>query len=217
MKFVIVCSTRTGSTMLNSAFNDHPDISGFDEAVFARDVTAENLNPPDPFIKYMRRWRYTHSLWYWYKHQIDPECPRDITSLVDKKILSDFIDWLYSLDKHVVFKLLWDHIIVFPFIVDLLKEKGVKVIYLTRDPQERVASMRAKFKIRFKTNKKLLKQTQKESEDIERWFPEHLKITYEEITQNTQVDEFPKEVSRKICNYLELPYYSFTAKSRKVR
>ena len=156
-------------------------------------------------------------MWYWYKHHIDAGCPRNITKLVDERILGEWLDWLYSLDKHVVFKLLWNHVDVFPAIVSLLKDREVKVIYLTRDPLERVASMREKFKIRFRTTRSLLKQTQREADHIVRWFPVHLQITYEEVTRNEHVGEFPTEVSQRLCDFLELPYFSFAAKSRKVR
>ena len=209
MKWIIACSNRTGSTMLNGAFEkSYADMSAFDEACTARDVTAKNLEAAGrpPFIKYMRKHRYTHSLWYWYKHHVDKTAPKDITNIVDKEILAKWLEWLYSQNKHVCFKLLWNHIVIFPFIVDVINNMDIKVLYLTRDPLQRAISYKNKFKSQ-KSHNQLIEEFNKEAEDLVRWFPKHLKITYEELTSDRDVKML--NGATKIFSYLEIYEYAF--------
>ena len=210
MNFIIVCSSRTGSTMLNSAFDNHPKISSFDEALTARGVRKDNLYPErqgikDPFIKFMRRWRFTHCLWFWMKHIKKWNVPFNADHFVTPDILFAYFDWLFSRDENVCFKLLHPHVKIFPFSVGVLKNFEVKVIHLTREPAGRVASMRAKFNPK-ESDEELLKITEKEYEDIAVWFPERLEIKYEEITEDKYIWQIPPVVVQKIFDYLELPY-----------
>ncbi len=222
MKFVIVCSSRTGSTMLNGGFNNHPKFSGFDEAMTARGVTYENLNPElqgnfDPYIKFQRQWRFSHCLWFWIKNIKKQDIPYNADTFIDRKILRKWLNWLYSRDENVVFKLLHPHVEIFPFCVDVLNEMSVKIIHLVRDEKERVASMRHKFNPK-ESDGKLLEITRQENDDIINWFPERLIITYEELTDNKEVTEFPKDVVKKMFDYIGVDYEpELTVWQKKVR
>ena len=223
MKFVIVCSSRTGSTMLNSAFNNHPKISSFDEAMTARGIREDNLYPErqgikDPYIKIQRRWRWEHCLWYWMKHINKWNVPFNADHLITPDILFAYFDWLFSRDENVCFKLLHPHVEIFPFSVTVLKGFEVKVIHLTREPAGRVASMRAKFNPK-ESDEELLRITEKEYQDIAMWFPERLEVSYEEITGDKEIKQIPPAVVQRMFDYLELPYepklYPQTMKVRR--
>ena len=85
---------------------------------------------------------------------------------------------------------------------------NVKVLYLTRDPLQRAISYKNKFKSQ-KSHNQLIEDFNKEAEDIELWFPEHLKITYEELTYDRDVKVLSEKATYKIFSYLELYEYPF--------
>ena len=195
--------------MLNGAFDkSYDNISAFDEACTARDVKAKNLlaEGRPPFIKYMRKHRYEHSLWYWYRNYYNQTAPSDITKLVDEELLHKWLTWLYSRNEHVCFKLLWNHIQIFPFIVDVIKDMNVRVIYLTRDSLQRSISYKNKFRSQ-KSYDSLIEEFDKQADDLVRWFPDHLKITYEELTGNMNVKCLDETATMKMFSYLGLYEY----------
>ena len=204
MKWVIVCSNRTGSTMLNAAFeNSYKSISAFGEACVAKKATEKFLQAEGrpPFIKWMRKYKYEHSLWYWYKNYRNGCTSDDISDWVDGNIIANWLTWLYSQNEHVCFKLMWNHIVKHPSIVDIIKFMDIKVIYLTRDPLQRAISYKNKFKAK-KSHAQLIEDFNKEAEDIETWFPEHCKVTYEALTHNKDVVVLSVEETTKMFSYL---------------
>lgn len=212
--FIIIASTRTGSTMLDSAFNNCEGISSFGECLSVRKINDSFLNHHDPIIAEKREWQNQHSLYTWYcmgRENIEHNIKDDV-----EKYINPWLDWLYSLDDNVGWKLLWNNIDRFPFIANIIKERNIKVIHLCRDFYNRVKSMKRKFKHLEKTSyKELLLESLYERENITKLFPNRLDIYYEELTGNTDTRIFPKEATEKIFNWLELPYQPLKPTIRK--
>lgn len=204
--FITISSTRSGSTMLDSAFNNCNDISSFGECISVRELNPYFFtNHKDPVILKLRRWHNDHSLYTWYKNNyINPLS--NISNIIED-LIPKWLDWLFTLDDSVSFKVLWNHCDIYPCLVDILNKRDIKVIYIKRNPVSRIKSMRNKFAhVKDMSDDELLRETELEQEDLKKWFPNRLDITFEELTGDKDTREFPYEITNKIFDYLELPY-----------
>jgi hypothetical protein len=207
MNFVIVSSTRTGSTMLDSAFKNCKNISSFGECISFRKLNEYFFtNHPDKTILDIRKYDNKHSLYSWYINT--HKNPKQNIKDEIHNLAEDWLNWLYSLDKSVCYKLLWNNAGLYnKCFVDYINKNQIKVLYLSRNPVNRVKSMKNKFlHLKNVSNEELIKETLKEQEDLKNWFPNRLNITFEELTNDKDTTEFPYEITKKIFDYLELEY-----------
>lgn len=215
--FVIIGSNRTGTTMLNSALNNCIGISSFGECLATKQRKYSFLNSDIESIKQLRNHSFKHSLFKWYKDN-NKECDNDIQKILNEKIIESWLDWLFKKNNTVGFKLLWNTINKFNKIgIDIpsiLNKKNIKVIYISRNPINRAISIKNKWRVKKSINE-LVEETLNEQKDLKNWFPNRLDITYEELTNNLDVREFPKNVSIKIFDYLELHFQSLKPTIKK--
>lgn len=210
-KFAIVSLTRTGSTMLDSAFNNCTDISSFGECMILKQLKESFLNSKREKIRFLRQYHFKHSLYSWYKSN-NPNCGNSIKNLLTGELIQNWYNWLYSLNLSVGQKILWESVNEFNStrkmenLQDIIKRNNIKIIYLSRNINDRIKSIRNKWKWNHIRDEELREMSMSQENDLLRWFPNHLKVTYEELTGNENIKEFPVDITRNIFNYLELSY-----------
>jgi len=200
--------TKYSSTMLDSAFDNCNGISSFGECTAVRQMKPHFLNSKRPIIKHLRNYHFNHSLYKWYIKKYSYE--ENIRHLLSDKIVNEWFDWIFSLNDTVGMKLLYEsfdgmnkHGVDLQFIV---RNRNIKIIYLNRSIEGRIKSIRNKWGWNHLSDDDLIKQHNERAEKLEKWFPERLNITFEELTNDMDSDLLQEEPTRKIFDYLELPY-----------
>jgi hypothetical protein len=116
MEAVILCQKRTGSTFLQEAIDSHPHISSFDEMFMV--VTELTERRGCELYKTMADKGY--------------DIPK-------------YLDWLASKDVNTVFRLIYNQNDTWG-VLKHIKERGMSIIHLRRDPVDVVVSLQCKFK-----------------------------------------------------------------------
>lgn len=218
--FVIVGLSRTGSTMLVNSLNRIPNVTCFGEIAVLRDGKPKPPHPQET-LELQRQIKTTSSFRTWVVNEFKlPNDKYDVSDIFDngKDIslsLIKWLQWIFHKDRTVGFKLLFPHIQETIQLVGILKMLNVNFIHLYRNPQKRVQSLINKGHIPEKRRKEYERLSVMQDNTIEYWFPNSLKISYEDITNDKEIKEIPSDVAGKITDFLGLPETKIPVKTRK--
>lgn len=206
MKFIVVGLPKTGKTMVCDCLNSLDDFTVYDE-IFVSHLGKGNM--PDHPLEFMndirkRNRRNCFVLWYQKKYNTSI---RDITKLATRDDIDEYLDYIFSKNKHIGFKLHHHHIEVFPYILEYIKNKKIKIIHTDREDKikQAVAILGNRYRITH-TKKKIELETEAvqrciddinwRTEQLFKWF-NCLKLTYENMTNDKHINELDVSIIKE--------------------
>lgn len=131
-KFILVGTQRSGTTLLRTTLDSHPDILCLGEIFYLNknkntgSKMGKNLS--DEFSSW-KQYRYTAYL------EQQTFLKRIQSYLTKWKVISEYFDYIFSLNGHkaIGFKLMHDQMKWMPGIVDYIKENNIKIIHIHRE------------------------------------------------------------------------------------
>ena len=205
--FVIIGTPRTGTTMLVNTLNNAQDFTVLGEVCTPKIGMNINQIHWDKVVQKQREQRIKYHITTWMKENKYDK--------IDKNVVFKYFDYVYSLNKHVGYKLLYPHMQKIPYAVEYIKEKNIKCIHLFREKKLKQAVSLQKRKIdkwsgKFTANINSLKNTVQSLNKQEKWietefkYCTYMRLSYETLTNDEYIDVLPGVVQRAIFDFLNI-------------
>ena len=131
MKFIVTGMPKVGKTMLCHSLNNCKGYTVFDEIFVTRARSSKMPKHPHKLMEDIRKRNDKNSLYSWFIKNFSVKV-NDIESIIKDEHIKQYLDYIFSLDKNVGFKLHHHHIEVTPYILEYIKNNNIKVVHLIR-------------------------------------------------------------------------------------
>lgn len=206
MKFIIVGLPKTGKTMLCDCLDSLNGFFVYDEIFASRMGVNKIPDHPLKLINDMRKRKERNSFVKWYQKTYNNNLT-DILRIANNSDVDEFLDYTFVKNENVGFKLHHHHIQDFPYILDYIKKNNIKVIHTDREDKvkqaiaiignrNRITFTKKKITVKPEAVKKCIDDLNWRTEELNKWFPNALKITYEQMTNDQHITELDVTVVR---------------------
>lgn len=204
IKFAIITQQRSGSNLLRSFLNQHPDIYCYGEMFSPSGTVKDNFfKDKDLIVK----------IAFYHKEQ--------------NKNIEDYLNYLFSSAKKynaVGIDLKYNQIN--DEVLNYLLKNDIKIIHLIRKDilatwlSDYLVDGRRKNKLPRRIDPKQLKRQMRFTlHSINKYkkqnFKDYLTLSYKEMTDNKNINELPKELTKKILDFLKVDYRKLKSKRMK--
>lgn len=217
MKFIVVGLPKTGKTMICDSLNSLDNFTVYDE-IFLSHLGKGNMpDHPLEFMNEIRKRNRKNCFVLWYQKKYNTNI-RDIKKLATKNDIDEYLDDIFSRNKHVGFKLHHHHIEIFPYIIEYIKDRNIKIIHTDRENKvkQAIAILGNRNRITF-TNKKIevnpesikrsIEDINYRNSDLHKWFDGiSLNITYEQLTNDQHITELDTTIIKNYLN-VDIPHF----------
>lgn len=203
--FVIIGTPRTGTTMLVNTLNNAKGFTVLGEICTPKIGMNVQQKHWDDIVQKQREQRVKYHITTWMKENKYDQ--------INKQVVFEYFDHIYSLNNNVGYKLLYPHMHKIPYSVEYIKEKNIKCIHLFREKKLKQAVSLQKKKINKWSGKfvadigSLRNKIQKLNEQ-EKWIENefndqtYMRLSYETLTNDEYISELPKVAQSAIFDFL---------------
>jgi len=206
--FVIIGTPRTGTTMLVNTLNNAQNFTVLGEICTPKIGMDIKKKHWDDVVQEQRKKRIKYHITTWMKKNNKGDT-------INKLIVFEYLDHIFSLDKNVGFKLLYPHMQKIPSVVKYIKQRNIKCIHLFREKKLKQAVSLQKKKVnkwsgKFNVNINSLKNRVEKLNEQEKWiedtFENHpcIRLSYENITNDEYISVLPNNIQKDIFNFLDI-------------
>lgn len=215
MKFIVAGLPKTGKTMICDCLNSLDNFTVYDE-IFVSHLGKGNM--PDHPLEFMneirkRNKRNCFVTWYQKKHKTSIT---NIRNIVTNEDIDEFLDHIFSKNTHVGFKLHHHHIEVFPYILDYIKKRDIKVIHTDRENKvkqaiaiignrNRITITKNKVNVTASSVQKYIDDINWRTNELKLWFFDALKLTYESLTNDKNITELNVKIIKEYLGINNIP------------
>jgi len=205
--FVIIGTPRTGTTMLVNTLNNAKEFTVLGEICTPKIGMNVQQKHWDDVVQEQREQRVKYHITTWMKE--------NKYNKINKSVVFEYFDHIYSLNNNVGYKLLYPHMHKISYSVEYIKEKNIKCIHLFREKKLKQAVSLQKKKINKWSGKFIadigsLKNKIKNLNEQEKWIENefknqtYMRLSYETLTNDEYISELPKVVHSTIFDFLDI-------------
>jgi hypothetical protein len=215
MNFIVVGLPKTGKTMICDCLDSLDGFTVYDEIFGARMGNGNMPDHPLPFMNEIRKRNRRNCLVKWYQKEYKTNIT-DIRSTIKEKDIDNYLDYIFSKNDHVGFKLHHHHIQVLPYILEYIEKRSIKIIHTDRRNKVKQAIAilanrnritHTKRKVSLKTHgvKKCIADIEWRTKELKEWFNDYLEMVYEDVTNDQHITELNISEIKKFLDINDIP------------